>query len=152
MGSAGFSKDNPGGAGASAGFASSSTAGFGTSAGFASSSAAVFGASLPLHPIPIEAILIRKTNARKSKIHFFMQQHLLSELFCRPYVFFNYEVHMPFNSGCGFFRIAEWLTKNRKMLTVTVFDTIFLRNVSHLYKAVKSVKRTQMETVFKIGR
>jgi hypothetical protein len=63
--SAGFSgagvASGAGGAGASAGFASSSAAGFGAS-----------GASLALHPIPIEAILIIKTNARIRKIHFFM--------------------------------------------------------------------------------
>jgi hypothetical protein len=62
--------------GASAGFSGAGVAagagGAGASAGFASSLAAGFGASLALHPIPIEAILITKTNARKRKIHFFM--------------------------------------------------------------------------------
>jgi hypothetical protein len=62
--------------GASAGFSGACVAsgadGAGASAGFASSLAAGFGASLALHPIPIEAILITKTNARKRKIHFFM--------------------------------------------------------------------------------
>ena len=62
------------GAGAAAG-----AGGAGASAGFTSSLAAGFGASLALHPIPIEAILITKTSARKRKIHFFMLLHLLSE-------------------------------------------------------------------------
>jgi hypothetical protein len=64
--SAGFS-----GAGAGAGVAAGA-GGAGASAGFASSLAAGFGASLALHPIPIVAILITKTIARKRKIHFFM--------------------------------------------------------------------------------
>jgi len=46
--------------------------GAGASGGFISSLAAGFGASLALHPIPIAAILITKTIARKRKIHFFM--------------------------------------------------------------------------------
>jgi hypothetical protein len=62
--------------GASAGFSGAGVAvgaaGAGASAGFTSSLAAGFGASLALHPIPIEAILITKANARKRKIHFFM--------------------------------------------------------------------------------
>ena len=62
--------------GASAGFSgagvSAGAGGAGASAGFASSLAAGFGASLALHPTAIEAILITKTNARKSKIHYFM--------------------------------------------------------------------------------
>jgi hypothetical protein len=62
--------------GVSAGFSGaavvSGAGGAGASAGFASSLAAGFGASLALHPIPIEAILIIMTNARKRKIHFFM--------------------------------------------------------------------------------
>jgi hypothetical protein len=64
--SAGFS-----GAGAGAGVAAGA-GGAGASAGFISSLGAGFGASLALHPIPIEAILITKTSARKRKIHFFM--------------------------------------------------------------------------------
>jgi hypothetical protein len=55
----------------------------GVSVGFAFSLAAAFGVSLPLHPIPIEAILITKTNERKRKMHFFMQLYLLSGLFWR---------------------------------------------------------------------
>jgi len=62
--------------GASAGFSGAGVAagagGAGVSAGFASSLTAGFGASFALHPIPIEAMLITKTNARKRKIHFFM--------------------------------------------------------------------------------
>jgi len=46
--------------------------GAGASGGLASSLAAGFGASLALHPMPIAAILITKTIARKRKIHFFM--------------------------------------------------------------------------------
>jgi hypothetical protein len=71
--------------GASAGFSGAGVAsgagGAGASAGFASSLTAGFGASLALHPIPMEAILITKTNERKRKIHFFMKLHLLSGLF-----------------------------------------------------------------------
>ena len=66
--SAGFSGA---GAGAGAGVAAGA-GGAGASAGFTSSLAAGFGASLALHPIPIAAILITKTIARKRKIHFFM--------------------------------------------------------------------------------
>jgi len=64
--------------GASAGFSgagagvAAGAGGAGASAGFTSSLAAGFGASLALHPIPIVAILITKTIARKRKIHFFM--------------------------------------------------------------------------------
>jgi len=63
--SAGFS-----GAGAGAGAAGAG--GAGASAGFTSSLAAGFGGSFLLHPIPIAAILITRTIARKRKIHFFM--------------------------------------------------------------------------------
>ena len=64
-----------GGAGVAAG-----AGGAGASAGLASSLTAGFSGALGLHPIPMEAKLITKTNARNRKIHFFISLHLLSSL------------------------------------------------------------------------
>ena len=69
-GGAGAGGAGAGGAGASAGFAS---------AGFASSLTAGFSGALALQPIPMAARLMTKTSASKSKIHFFMCLHLLSD-------------------------------------------------------------------------
>jgi hypothetical protein len=65
-----------GAAGAGAGVAAGA-GGAGASAGFASSFG--FSGALALHPIPMETTLITKTIARKSKIHFFICLHLLSD-------------------------------------------------------------------------
>jgi len=67
-----------GAAGAGAGVAAGA-GGAGASAGFTSSLAAGFSGALGLHPIPMTAKLITKTSASKSKIHFFMCLHLLSD-------------------------------------------------------------------------
>lgn len=65
--------------GSGAAGAGAAGAGAGASAGFTSSLAAGFGASLALHPIPIVAKLTTNAIASKSKIHFLMFFHLLSD-------------------------------------------------------------------------
>lgn len=69
-GAAGAGGAGAGGGGASAGLAS---------AGFGSSLTTGFSGALALQPIPIAARLMTKTSASKSKIHFFMSLHLLSD-------------------------------------------------------------------------
>jgi hypothetical protein len=64
-----------GGAGVAAG-----AGGAGASAGLASSLTAGFSGALGLHPTPIEAKLITKTNARNRRTHFFICLHPLSSL------------------------------------------------------------------------
>jgi hypothetical protein len=67
-------------AGAGAAGVAAGAGGAGASAGLASSLTAGFSGALGLHPIPMEAILITKTNARNRKTHFFICLHLLSSL------------------------------------------------------------------------
>ena len=67
-------------AGAGATGVAAGAGGAGASAGLASSFIAGFSGALGLHPIPMEAKLITKTNARNRKIHFFICPHLLSSL------------------------------------------------------------------------
>jgi hypothetical protein len=66
-------------AGAAGAGVAAGAAGAGASAGFTSSFAAGFSGALGLHAIPIAAKLITKASASKSKIHFFMCLHLLSD-------------------------------------------------------------------------
>jgi hypothetical protein len=65
-----------GAAGAGAGVAAGA-GGAGASAGFAASFG--FSGAFDEHPIPMDTRLITKTIARKSKIHFFILLHLLSD-------------------------------------------------------------------------
>jgi hypothetical protein len=67
-----------GAAGAGAGVASGA-GGAGASAGFGSSLTAGFSGSFWPHPVAMRAKFTTITNASKSKIHFFMCLHLLSD-------------------------------------------------------------------------
>jgi hypothetical protein len=74
-------------AGAAGAGVAAGAAGAGASAGLTSSLAAGFSGALGLHAIPMAAKLITKTSASKSKIHFFMHLHLLSDWFGTPPLF-----------------------------------------------------------------
>jgi hypothetical protein len=76
-----------GAAGAAGAGVAAGAAGAGASAGLTSSLAAGFSGALGLHAIPMAAKLITKTSASKSKIHFFMYLHLLSDWFGTPPLF-----------------------------------------------------------------
>jgi len=71
-------------AGAAGAGVAAGAAGAGASAGLTSSLAAGFSGALGLHAIPMAAKLITKTSASKSKIHFFMYLHLLSNWLGTP--------------------------------------------------------------------
>lgn len=95
-----------GAAGAAGAGVAAGAAGAGASAGFTCSLAAGFSGALGLHAIPMAAKLITKTSASKSKIHFFMYLHLLSDWFGTPPLFLpDGRAFTP--SGNEIFRIAR---------------------------------------------
>ena len=95
-----------GAAGAAGAGVAAGAAGAGASAGLTSSLAAGFSGALGLHAIPMAAKLITKTSASKSKIHFFMYLHLLSDWFGTPPLFLpDGRAFTP--SGNEIFRIAR---------------------------------------------
>ncbi len=95
-----------GAAGAAGAGVAAGAAGAGASAGLTSPLAAGFSGALGLHAIPMAAKLITKTSASKSKIHFFMYLHLLSDWFGTPPLFLpDGRAFTP--SGNEIFRIAR---------------------------------------------
>jgi hypothetical protein len=78
--------------GASAGAAgaglAAGAAGAGAYAGLTSSLAAGFSGALGLHATPVAAKLTTRTGASKTKIHFFISAHLLSDRLGTPPFFY----------------------------------------------------------------